>query len=160
LLAAVRLLDHGGTARPRDWVLWGVAAGIVALVRAEAVALVIVPAASLASLGARRQAFRVLVATLLGALIALTPWTIRNARRFGAFVPTSTGLGRTMWIGHNPIADGSMSVPIQLAMQRALDAHATYALEPSGELALNRALTRDAVAFALAHPQREIALIP
>jgi 4-amino-4-deoxy-L-arabinose transferase-like glycosyltransferase len=160
LLLAVRLLDRAETARTRDWFLWGLALGGVALVRAEAVALVLIPAASLATVGTWRPSARVLAAALLGALVALTPWTIRNARHFHAFVPTSTGLGRTLWIGHNPIADGSMSMAIQLAMDAVLEAEGTHAFEPHGELAVNRLLTRRALAFALANPGRELTLLP
>jgi hypothetical protein len=136
------------------------AAGGAALVRAEAVVLALVPAASLASLGAWRPSRRVLAATLLGTLVALAPWTVRNLRVFGAFVPTSTSLGRTLWIGHNSLADGGMNDAIQRAMEATVTAAGPFAEGPARELAVNRLLLRDALGFAAAHPWRELVLTP
>jgi 4-amino-4-deoxy-L-arabinose transferase-like glycosyltransferase len=160
LLAATQLFERGDDAGFRAWMLWGLVAGGVALVRAEAVALALVPAASLASLGVWHRGTRVLAATVLGALCALTPWTIRNASVFGTLVPTSTGLGRTLWIGHNPEATGGMSDVIQHAMDRKVSATGLDATGPAGELAVNRLLLRDALAFAATHPGRELFLAP
>lgn len=160
LLAATRLFDRGDEVGFGVWMTWGLAAGAIALVRAEALALTLVPAMSLAALGAWRPSARVLMAALLGALVALTPWTIRNARHFGAFVPTSTGLGRTLWIGHNALADGSMTMSIQLAMEKVLAAEGPTPFDPYGEVAVNRLLARQAVRFAAANPGRELVLTP
>jgi hypothetical protein len=102
----------------------------------------------------------VLAAVLLGAIVALTPWTIRNARLFGALVPTSTSLGRTLWIGHNAQADGGMSSAIQRAMEKVLVGAGPIATGPAGELAVNRLLVHSALAFAAANPWRELALTP
>ncbi len=81
----------------------GTRGGVVALVRAEAVVLA---SCRRCARGPRRRgaSARVLAATLAGVVIALAPWTLRNLRVFEAFVPTSTGFGRTLWIGHNPHA--------------------------------------------------------
>ncbi|MCC6847885.1 MAG: sulfatase-like hydrolase/transferase [Deltaproteobacteria bacterium] len=160
LLAAVAWLADARGARPLRWLAWGLGVGAAALVRAEGVVLVLVPAASLALAGERRTAVRVLAATLLGALLALAPWTLRNARVFGAFVPTSTGFGRTFWIGHNPDATGGMTQTIQDAMARAIERSGVAPTTPSGELAVDRVLRGQAIAFALAHPGRELALTP
>lgn len=158
-LAAVRLLARGDGASAARWIAWGLAVGVTTLVRAESALLAIVPATSLAIRGDRRAA-RVLAATILGVAIALTPWTLRNARVFGTFVPTSTGFGRTLWIGHNPEATGGMSDAIQAAMDRALTAAGVAGTDERGEIAVDRLLRAQAVAYARAHPWRELVLTP
>jgi 4-amino-4-deoxy-L-arabinose transferase-like glycosyltransferase len=158
MLVAARLVTNGNERLPA-WLLWGIGAGVAALVRAEAVLLALVPAAALVTLRRGRAAPRIAVAALLGLAIALTPWTIRNARVFGAFVPTSTGFGRTFWIGHNPDADGGMSQTIQVRMTEAIAA-ANLPPTPEGEIATDRLLRREAFEFMLSHPLRELALTP
>jgi hypothetical protein len=157
LLGAVRLVE-----RPTapGWLVWGFAAGVTAHVRSEAMALVAVPTVVLATRGAWRAALPVLVATVLGALVALTPWIVRNARLFGVLVPTSTSFGRTLWIGHNPLAAGGMTVAIHEAMERTLDARGPFPWTPAGELAMDRTLRADALDFAATHPGRELLLVP
>ena len=156
VLAGVRLVgrDAGGV----PWLLWGVGAGLVALVRAEAIVLLLVPAVTLASRGALGASGRILAVTVFGAIVALAPWTVRNARVFGTLVPTSTGFGRTLWIGHNPDADGGMRVELQRAMAASMTAAGVTPAGPAGELATNRLLLREAIAFAVAHPGREVGL--
>jgi hypothetical protein len=134
------------------------AVGVAALVRAEAIAFVAVPALVLATVGDVRKAVQTLAAAILGATIALTPWTIRNAMVFGAFVPTSTSLGRTFWIGHNPDANGGMKPEHQRAMLRRMVERDLGPADPARELAGNRLLLRDALTWAVAHPGREIGL--
>ncbi len=158
MLAAVRLVERGDQ-RVAVWMLWGLGAGATALVRAEAAVLAFVPAVALVTLGRRRAAGRVVVAALAGLVIALTPWTIRNVRLFGAFVPTSTGFGRTLWIGHNPHAHGGMSHEIQRMMHAEISA-AAIPITPAGELATDRLLRGQALAFMAAHPWRELTLTP
>ncbi len=160
VLAAVALVTGARPAPTMHWMLWGLAVGATALVRAESVVLVLVPTAALSLCGDPRTAARACGAVLAGVVIALAPWTLRNARVFGTFVPTSTGFGRTLWIGHNPAATGGMNVAIQDAMQTALDAAGAHATTPAGELAVDRLLGAQAVTFALAHPAREAVLAP
>jgi hypothetical protein len=162
MLAAVRRLARGDDTGVGGWLVWGLAAGAVALVRAEAVVLTLVPALSLAVRGARGASRRVLAATLVGVVIALAPWTLRNLRVFDAFVPTSTGAGRTLWIGHNPHATGGMDHTIQAAMIGEIVAAGlglTYP-SPADELAVDRLLRGQALRFAATHPARELALTP
>jgi len=51
----------------------------------------------------------VLVAAL--ALAVVAPWTYRNWRAFGEFVPISTNGGVNLWIGNNPNATGAYNYP-------------------------------------------------
>ncbi len=43
---------------------------------------------------------------LLIALIVFSPWPLRNARTFHAFVPTRSNIGSELWIGNHPGASG------------------------------------------------------
>lgn len=158
MLVAIRLVQDDD-ARALVWLAWGVGAGLTALVRAEAAVLALVPAVALASRGRGRAAMRITIAALAGLVLALAPWTMRNARLFGAFVPTSTGFGRTLWIGHNPDAFGGMSETIQSRMREVI-LGASLPPTPAGELATDRLLRGQAVAFLRDHPLRELALTP
>lgn len=148
--------EGGSTLR---WVAWGIGVGLTTLVRAESLALALVPVLPRVR-DDRRAAARTLVAILAGATLVLAPWTLRNARLFGAFVPTSTGFGRTLWIGHNPAATGGMTPAIQAAMQETMAAAGITPATPAGELAMDRTLRARAIDFALAHPGRELVLTP
>jgi hypothetical protein len=46
----------------------------------------------------RKRLLEALLPTLV-AVIAISPWTIRNAYEFGRFIPTRTGLGQALWEG-------------------------------------------------------------
>jgi len=102
LYALTRAADKGRTA-------WSAATGALAaatlLVRPTVIAILVVAPALLALLGAdRRRLGRVLVvATAVGA-VALVPWTVRNALRFHAFVPTSAKFGENFYAGNSPHA--------------------------------------------------------
>src|SRR5947208_6383608 len=91
LLAFLYALSRAAdTGRPA----WAAATGLLAagtlLVRPTAVAILVFTPAFLALLGAdRRRIARVLGPAVAVALLALVPWTVRNAVRFHAFVPTS-----------------------------------------------------------------------
>ena len=86
LLAAWRMLD-----RPGPWIALatGAAIALAALTRSEALLLLVVLAWPAAWRGGAGWPLRAALATLACALV-LAPWTIRNADRFGAFVPIST----------------------------------------------------------------------
>ena len=42
----------------------------------------------------------------MGAAAAVTPWTYRNYRLFGALVPVSTNGGISVWTSYNPASRG------------------------------------------------------
>jgi len=145
---------------PLGWMAWGIALGVLTLVRSEAVAWCVLPAAAVVGRSGVRRAAGVLAATVVGMALALTPWTIRNARVFDAFVPSNTGLGRTVWAGHNPNAGGGMTAADQRGIEAAMAAAGASLRTPAAELAANRLLVGQAVAFARTHPLRELALLP
>jgi hypothetical protein len=86
LLAAWRMLD-----RPGPWIALatGAAIALAALTRSEALLLLVVLAWPVAWRGGAGWPLRAALSTLACALV-LAPWAIRNADRFGAFVPIST----------------------------------------------------------------------
>jgi 4-amino-4-deoxy-L-arabinose transferase-like glycosyltransferase len=86
LLAAWGMLD-----RPGPWIALatGAAIALAALTRSEALLLLVVLAWPAAWRGGPGWPLRAALATLACALV-LAPWAIRNADRFGAFVPIST----------------------------------------------------------------------
>jgi 4-amino-4-deoxy-L-arabinose transferase-like glycosyltransferase len=61
--------------------------------------------------GWKRALTRAFVAAAVAAA-AVAPWTVRNFRVFGAFVPVSTNGGVILWMGSNPGADGSYNFPL------------------------------------------------
>lgn len=58
----------------------------------------------------RREAVLPLAALAFGAALIVVPWTVRNARVMGEPIVGTTGSGRTMYQGHNPLADGQPSL--------------------------------------------------
>ena len=88
----------------------------------------------------------------------LAPWAYRNAGVFHAFVPLSTGFGRSFWIGHNEAATGEMTVALydmaNERIQRPFDA----VPGPDGELQRDRRAIALALDYAEHHPRREAAL--
>jgi len=74
----------------------GVALGAAALTLAPTVMIGPVIAVALAVEAVRRRSLRPLTMTAIVALtsmLVIAPWTIRNARTFGTFIPIQTGLG-------------------------------------------------------------------
>jgi len=94
----------------------GLLFGIATLVRASA--LLVLPFAFLAAVLAGRKRFRpssepaparvieVFAVAVLGLLLALAPWGIRNYRRFGALVLTTLQTGESLYEGCSPYATG------------------------------------------------------
>jgi len=94
----------------------GAAAGLLA-----GLATLVLPAAALlpVALGvadwlASRRPGRALGRAAVAAAVAaavVAPWTWRNWRAFGAFIPVSTNGGVNLWMGNNPHANGSYYYP-------------------------------------------------
>lgn len=77
----------------------GLGMGIAVLCRPTALAwLVMWWGAALAM-----QQWRWVAATALGVLIAIAPWTIRNAMQFGTPIATTTHGGYTLYLANNPV---------------------------------------------------------
>jgi hypothetical protein len=90
----------------------GLATGAAALV--APVMLITVPAAVAADALRRLNVLKVMGRGAVVAAVALAvvaPWTYRNWRVLGEFVPISTNGGVNLWIGNNPNATGAYSYP-------------------------------------------------
>jgi 4-amino-4-deoxy-L-arabinose transferase-like glycosyltransferase len=97
---AAALQARRGGGHVLAWALLaGVLAGLAALTRPEG--LFVVPAIALI---AWRADWRAAVALVVAALVAISPWTIRNAEKLHAFVPISTEAGNTLAGMYNDIA--------------------------------------------------------
>lgn len=85
------------------------------------------------------------------ALLVLLPWTVRNYRVFGEFVPVYTNGGRNLFIGNNPEASGGFdSRPLR-----------TYAPETSlDEVAKDRYYRDLAIEYILEHPGHFLRNVP
>ena len=103
----------------------GLLTGVAILVRPAM--LFFLPLAVLWLLLARRAA-RHAVALMVGVLIVVAPWTIRNAFKYDRFVLIASEGGVTFWTGNHPLAIGE------------------------GDLAANPELKRAELQFRLAHP--------
>jgi 4-amino-4-deoxy-L-arabinose transferase-like glycosyltransferase len=147
-----------GRVRPARLWPWLVAVGLVigvaANVRGEAVTWGLLPIVYFwRAVPWRTLAMRVAVIGLV-ACLALAPWTIRNAVRMGAFIPTGTNASHTLWSGHNPGATGGQTYPPADYFDRFTQT------SPERELESAAALRSDAIEFMLSHPLRELELIP
>lgn len=146
--AAVRHRDAGGSV---PWVLAaGVLLGIAVLTRTNG-AILVLPLLVAAWLPRRRWTDPLVL--LVGLVVALAPWTVRNAQAFGAFAPLGTQSGFTIAGAYNDKADagGSYYAAWQLpmdvpALQPLFGRPGVDEAEVDGEL-------RDrGIEFALEHP--------
>jgi hypothetical protein len=106
----------------------------------------------------RRRSLVPLVALAAGALIVITPWTIRNQVTMGEAITGTTGSGRVMYQGHNPDSDGGPSLDAVFRLEAGiLEQHDIDGLMDL-ELLSRREGSRLAREWALDHPLEEIAL--
>jgi 4-amino-4-deoxy-L-arabinose transferase-like glycosyltransferase len=111
----------------RTWLLVGAAAGLAGLINPALLPVLIAMLAwkafdSTSQWALRSQ--RLLLATV--ALVAVfSPWPIRNARVFHAFIPMRTTVGFELWMGNRPGSDGFLNEsifpavnPTELALYR------------------------------------------
>lgn len=128
------------------WCVAGVLAGAAILVRPSALALVVI--ASIAGLVTRSLTWRGAAAALLGAVVVMAPWWIRNALVLGRWVPTALNVGESLYDGLGPQATGASDT--------------SFADEPAArklpELERDAYWWRRAVEFAVVHPARSVQL--
>ena len=132
----------------------GLVIGIAANVRGEAMTWGLLPIVYFwRTVPWRTLAVRVAAIGLVAGL-ALAPWTIRNAVRMDALIPTGTNASHTLWSGHNPSATGGQTYPPDEYFDRFTQT------DPERELESAAALRSDAIDYMLSHPLRELELIP
>jgi 4-amino-4-deoxy-L-arabinose transferase-like glycosyltransferase len=150
LVIIVRHPWSEGAPSTRRTVAFGLAIGFAAQVRPFALPMLlgIGVAALVAGLG-WRTALRAVGIALGCALIVFIPWTIRNAARLDAFVPSSTNLGDTMCMSRFPGSDASFHW-----------ADHEYCADPLlPEVERNGANVRAALRFVRDHPSEEVRLV-
>jgi hypothetical protein len=128
---------------------------VAALARGEGLLLVAVPPVVWWAALPRRELVVRTGIVALAAVVAIAPWTIRNAFAVDAFVPVSTNSAQTFWSGHNPTANGGATYARGEIYDELKDVP-----QKRFEVEQARLLRREALDYMLGHPLRELSLIP
>ena len=133
--------------------LAGLLGGIAALTRPSALAYVGIGTLWLAV--ARR---RLAALFMIGAMVAIVPWTARNMREHARFVLIAPEGGINFWVGNHPLARGEGDMAANPAIKRANEAlrleHATLSPEE-----LDSVYYRETVSHILTHPLQWVGLL-
>jgi 4-amino-4-deoxy-L-arabinose transferase-like glycosyltransferase len=133
------------------WVIAaGVAAGFAVLVRPSGLLLVPI---GLIAIG-RRWGLRNAFVSIAAFALVMTPWVIRNANVYHAFVPTTLNVGESLYDGWNPEAEGGSNMAF---VDRRKLAHGA-AQTPADEIAEDAFWKREAIDWAKNHPGRVLEL--
>jgi 4-amino-4-deoxy-L-arabinose transferase-like glycosyltransferase len=132
---------------PSIWIFLGVFCAIAALINPA-----LIPSL-LAIMGWTAWQSRKITRTapilgFLALLLVFSPWPIRNAYRFHAFIPTRTTVGFELWMGNRPGANGFLDESVFPMYNR--QELASYISR--GELAYTRDKSTLAVAYIRAQP--------
>jgi 4-amino-4-deoxy-L-arabinose transferase-like glycosyltransferase len=103
----------------------------------------------------RRRAVLPLGAFALGALLIVTPWTLRNHDSMGEWIPGTTGAGRVMYQGHNEDTDGGPSLAAFWKLEEPYAGMSRMEIE----LEANRDGMREAWEFAQSNKLKELELV-
>jgi 4-amino-4-deoxy-L-arabinose transferase-like glycosyltransferase len=132
----------------------GLAMGLCTLIRPQS-ALLVLPAIALAWAlarpGRREWAGRVAV-LVIGVVLVVGPWTVRNAVVLDAFVPVSTNTGDNLCMGFNPDASGGFM------LAEYCETGEFYTDGPAAEVRRDREARHRATTWALENPGRLPAL--
>jgi hypothetical protein len=135
------------------WVQWGASAAIVALIN-PALLPSILAIMGLVAYETWRVARAAPLLGLLALLLVFSPWPIRNAYRFHAFIPLRSTVGFELWMGNRPGATGYLDESIFPSFnKKELD---NYIAE--GEVAYTRGKTEQAWTYIRASPGTFVAL--
>jgi 4-amino-4-deoxy-L-arabinose transferase-like glycosyltransferase len=158
LIAAAWLLVRDATEHPwRAAVLFGIAMGLAAWVRAVALPLAALAAPLWWALGARPVAIlrRTAVSCAL-ALVVLVPWGIRNKVHYGEFFLTDSHGGHTALVGANPDTEGVYGRSLNLMFTKSTG----YALGEAPHRQSDRAAYALARSWAAFEPSYALGLLP
>ncbi len=139
--------SHDGRPAPLATVVV-VSAALATWVRPQST-LLLVPAVAVAWLAGRLDRRRLMLGVawlVLGVVVAVGPWTVRNAMVLDAFVPMSTNTGDNLCIGFNDDADGTFDITEQCATD------GRYVDGPAVEVARDEELRARAIDWILDHP--------
>ena len=145
--------------------LAGVAAGGATLMRPSWLLFTPLVLALALLLGPDRRRHAWLGAWLmLGLVLAMAPWWVRNYRIAGRFVPTTLQVGASLYDGWNPEADGGSDMAYAASFyrrQKDWDARHPRALSGTFEDRLDSRMRDAALTWAARHPRRvaELAVV-
>lgn len=106
----------------------------------------------------RRRQGSLALAFCVAAVVVVAPWTLRNARAYGRFVPVASEGGVTFWTGNHPLARGEGDMAANPDIKRAdIEFRAAHP-DRTGE-ELEPLYYRDAVAYIAEHPGWWLALL-
>jgi hypothetical protein len=157
LLAASLLVRNGREGQAKALVVVGVFVGWALLVRSPGAFLVFAPALALRAMaGSWKGALRATGWVVLGTLVLIVPWTIRNAVQVGVAVPISTNNAAFLCTGHNDRADGRFDATAEGSAY--CFAGSAYDRENADEAHWYRTTSSRAIGWALRHPVDEVRL--
>jgi 4-amino-4-deoxy-L-arabinose transferase-like glycosyltransferase len=152
--ATAATIEYRRTRRIWWLIVAGGLTGLASLSHSDGVVLVVPLCVALwpgRSVGARRR-FAPVFVLLATVAVVLTPWTIRNAVVFHAFVPLSNSLGNTMAGTYNS-QSASMSPPgVWLVPNNRREFKAVFRAHPVNDPAQDSALIHGALHYIGAHP--------
>ena len=156
LLAVLQSTAVARWPRPGAAFSLGVLVGLAALTRA--VYLFFIPLLlpwAMAQWGWRApRAYRVFALATAGAVLVISPWTLRNYMVFRAVVPVQSNGGMVFWAGNNPLADGGMVWPSRGTWTNgAPPDDGMYGWRNHSLAEENRIYLRTAFAWIADHPQ-------
>jgi 4-amino-4-deoxy-L-arabinose transferase-like glycosyltransferase len=132
--------------------LFGAIVALAVLTRGQA--LVLFPLAIVAwrTSGMRWQAAAGL--GILAAVVAATPWVVRNVREMGSPVIVATNVGPNLWIGHHAESTGRMALLRPFPVPEGGD----EMTQSEYEVAASNLALRKGLAYMLTHPRNEVRL--
>jgi 4-amino-4-deoxy-L-arabinose transferase-like glycosyltransferase len=131
----------------RLWIALGAGCGVVALVNPALLPSILAILGWIAWATWKRLRMAPLLG-LLALLLVYSPWPIRNAYRFHAFLPTRTTVGFELWMGNRPGATGYLNE----SLFPMYDKQELASYIAKGELAYTRDKSDAAKTYILAHP--------
>lgn len=163
-----------GEAARRHLIGLGLLVGYAVLVRGVGVALLAAPAlASRGTRGSWRGAARPTGSVVLGAMVLLLPWTVRNGLEVGVWTPTSTNTATQLCMGNQPGGTGLYDVSprsVERCFRRSpYDDPALYRdndladgvrLTSPDEAEFYTAVTGASVRWIVSHPLEQFRLVP
>ena len=157
-VAALWVLVAFPTTSGRAWVplvTFGVLVSLATLTRGQGAVLVPIAVLYWLMRAGWRPALRQTGLVLLAMVVVIAPWTIRNWVVMGSPIPIASNGGVTLRIGHAPDATGTTMWPGD-AVGGVESWQSLY--RPEWEVRSYRVYTQRALAYALTHPRRELAL--
>jgi hypothetical protein len=129
------------------WIVLGASCGIIALINPALVFSLLAIMGWLAW-QTRRVSRSAPLLGLLALLLVFSPWPIRNAYRFHAFIPLRSTVGFELWMGNRPGANGRLDESLfPMFNQQELSSYLS-----KGEVAYTRGKSDQALAYIRQYP--------